>query len=164
MIVIEMNPKKTFYNCNDIQSHVIWKIRIVFHVVIWIVSVNVVFLNYMCYFSFSNYHGIFLAGLTGVQRQGWPSWLSQALGTDWVATYNPESDAEEFSFVATTCKSLSLNYIPCVSSGFESQISSQVPLTLSQNLHLGSLVECLAPYLGFTPWIMSTSVKILQGF
>lgn len=39
-----MSPKKIFYNYNDIQSPVIWKIRIIFHVVIWIVSVNVVFL------------------------------------------------------------------------------------------------------------------------
>lgn len=70
---------------------------------------------------------------------GWLSCFSQALGTDRAAPYTLESFAEEFSFVATTCKSLSLNHIPCVSSGFESQINSQVPLTLIQTCLLGAL-------------------------
>lgn len=44
MRLIWMSPEKIFYDCNDIQTLVIWKIRIVSHVVTWIVSVNVVFL------------------------------------------------------------------------------------------------------------------------
>jgi hypothetical protein len=43
---------------------------------------------------------------------------------DYVATGSLESCVKDFVFVATTCKSLSFNQAPRISSGFESQINT----------------------------------------